>query len=135
MGKQMPRRLPSEIPELPEYGLRTMLVDSVLTRILDFLILYRGSVYSMSEIARNSHVSWRAFNRVWPKIISLGVVKNEGRQGRAKLYRFNEENPLAKMFVKMTLEFALDQVERKEKLAAVVSVRRELQASASASSL
>jgi len=104
----------SEVPELPEYGLRTIFGDSALVRILDFLILYRGSVYSMSEIARNSHVSWRAFNRVWPKIISLGVVKDEGRQGRAKLYRFNEESPLAKMFVKMTLEFALSQAERKE---------------------
>ncbi|MDI6884428.1 MAG: hypothetical protein QMD00_04810 [Hadesarchaea archaeon] len=133
MGKQMPRRLPSEIPELPEYGLRTMLVDSVLTRILDFLILYRGSVYSMSEIARNSHVSWRAFNQVWPKIISLGVVKEEGRQGKAKLYKFNEESPLAKMLTKMTLEFALARAEQKEELAAA-PVRKGLEASVSASS-
>lgn len=78
----------------------------------------------MSEIARNSHVSWRAFNMVWPKIISLGVVKKEGRQGMAKLYRFNENHPLAKMLAKMTLEFALAQVEQKEELAAVVPVRR-----------
>lgn len=113
-GNQMPRRLPSEIPELPEYGLHTMLTDSVLTRVLDFLILYRGSIYSMSEIARNSHVSWPAFNRIWQKVISLGLVKEEGRQGKAKLYRFNEESPLAKRLVKMTLEFALAQVEQKE---------------------
>jgi len=91
-----------------------MLVDSVLTRVLDFLILYRGSVYSMSEIARNSHVSWPAFNQTWPKVISLGLVREEGRQGKAKLFRFNEESPLAKMLVKMTLEFALAQAERKE---------------------
>lgn len=130
----MPRRLPSEIPELPEYGLRTMLMDSVLTRILDFLILYRGSVYSMSEIARDSHVSWRAFNRVWPKIISLGVVKDAGRQGKAKLYKFNEESPLAKMFIKITLEFALAHIEQKKELAAVVPAHKGLQVSVSASS-
>ena len=108
----MPRRIPSEIPELPEYGLRTLLMDSVLIRILDFLILYRGSAYSMSEIARNSHVSWRAFNRTWPKIISLGLVVSVGESGAAKLYRFNEENPLGKMLVKMSTEFALAQVEK-----------------------
>jgi hypothetical protein len=70
---------------------------------------------------------------VWPKIISLGVVKEEGRRGKAKLYKFNEESPLAKTLVKMTLEFALARVEQRKGLAAVAPVPKGPQASASAS--
>ena len=49
---------------------------------------------------------------MWPKIVSLGLVVSAGEKGVAKLYRFNEESPLAKMLVKMSTEFALTQVEK-----------------------
>lgn len=104
----MPKRLPLEVPELPEYGLRTIFGDRVITRILDFLILYRGSAYSMSEIARNSHVSWRSFNVEWPKLVELGIVKKTEEIGHAKMYQLNEETPVVKDLIKLSIKVALD---------------------------
>ena len=105
----MPKRLPSEVPELPEYGLRTIFGDWVITRLLDFLILYRGSTYSMSEIARNSHVSWRSFNVMWPKLVKIGIVKEVKGVGPAKMYKLNEESPLVKELIKLSIAAALEQ--------------------------
>nr|MDO8134020.1 hypothetical protein [Candidatus Njordarchaeum guaymaensis] len=104
----MPKRLSSEVPELPEYGLRTIFGDSVRARILDFLTLYRDSAYSMSEIARNSHVSWRSFNREFSALVNLGLVKQVGTSGRAKLYRYaNPENIMAQYLVKLANQVAI----------------------------
>jgi len=104
----MPRRLTSEIPELPEYGLRTIFGDTVRARILDFLTLYRDFAYSMSEIARNSHVSWRSFNREFDTLVNLGLVKEVGQVGRAKLYQYARSgNVMAECLVKVANEVAL----------------------------
>lgn len=108
LGKRMPKRLISEVPDLPEHGLRALCGDTVIARILDFLTLYRGSTYSMSEIARNSHVSWRAFNRVWPRIVRLGVVIEESKSHpKLRLYKFNEKSPIAQALDKLATEVAL----------------------------
>jgi len=104
----MPRRLRSEVPELPKYGLRTIFGDTVRARILDFLTLYRDSAYSMSEIARNSHVSWRSLNREFQDLIRLGLVKEAGTLGRAKFYKYpNPSNIMAKCLVKLANEVAI----------------------------
>jgi len=104
----MPKRVSSEVPELPKYGLRTIFGDTVRARILDFLTLYRDSAYSMSEIARNSHVSWRSFNREFPALVSLGLVTEVGTSGRAKLYKYaNPDDITAKCLVKLANQVAI----------------------------
>jgi len=109
----MPKRLSSDVPELPKYGLKTIFGDSVRTRILDFLTLYRGSEYSMSEIARNSHVSWRSFSREFPVLENLGLVKQVGTSGRAKLYKYaNPDNIMAECLVKLANKVALEEVKK-----------------------
>jgi len=104
----MPKRVTSEVPELPEYGLRTIFGDTVRARILDFLTLYRDFPYSMSEIARNSHVSWRSFNREFGALVKLGLVKEVGRAGQAKLYQYNNpSNVMAECLIKIANQVAL----------------------------
>jgi DNA-binding transcriptional ArsR family regulator len=110
----MPKRLRSEVPELPKYGLRTIFGDTVRARILDFLTLYRDSAYSMSEIARNSHVSWRSFNREFPTLVKLGLIEEAGVLGKAKLYKFaNSDNPLAQCLIKLANQVAINAVKEK----------------------
>ena len=104
----MPKRVKSEIPELPEYGLRTIFGDTVRTRILDFLTLYRQFSYSMSEIARNSHVSWRSFNREFKALVDLGLVREVGKDGQARLYQYvNPGNAMAECLVKLANNVAI----------------------------
>lgn len=110
----MPRRLSSDVPELPKYGLRTIFGDSVRVRILDFLTLYRGSAYSMSEIARNSHVSWRSFNHVFPTLVDLGLVKQVGTSGRSKLFKYaNPDNVMAECLVKIANKVTIEEIKRR----------------------
>ena len=112
----MPKRLGSEIPELPEFGLRTLFGDTVRTRILDFLTLYRDSSYSKSEISRNSHVSWRRFNQVFPEFVRLGLVKQVGVSGSSKLFKYsNPSNVTAHYLVKLSNQIAVDEVKRELK--------------------
>lgn len=109
----MPKRVKSEIPELPEFGLRTIFGDSVRARILDFLTLYRQFPYSMSEIARNSHVSWRSFNREFKVLVDLDLVREVGRDGQAKLYQYaNPGNAMAECLVKLANDVALQAAEK-----------------------
>lgn len=110
----MPKRLKSEVPELPEYGLRNIFGDTVKARMLDFLTLYRDSAYSKSEIARNSHVSWRSFNREFPSLIDLGFVSEAGKSGRAKLYKFdNPGNVVSECLVKLANQVAIASVKKR----------------------
>jgi DNA-binding transcriptional ArsR family regulator len=80
--------------------------DTARTRIWNFLLLYAmSSEYSKSEIARNSYVSWRSFNRVWPEIAKLGIL-NERRVGQSRLYRLNTDNSVAQLLVRLADETA-----------------------------
>ncbi|MFQ5762424.1 MAG: hypothetical protein ACE5PO_05260 [Candidatus Bathyarchaeia archaeon] len=104
----MPKQVATDTPELPSLGLRTIFGDTVRARILDFLTLYRDADYSMSEIARNSHVSWRSFNREFPQLVELDLVKEVGKRGPARLYRFaNPENPATNLLVKLANQVAI----------------------------
>ena len=109
MWRPMPKHVSLDVPELPSLGLRSIFGDTVRARILDFLTLYRDADYSMSEIARNSHISWRSFNREFPEIVRLGLVKEVGKRGNARLYRFaNPGNLMATSLVKLANQVAIE---------------------------
>jgi len=74
--------------------------DSAEMRIIDFLLLEgRLFDYPMTEIAKNSHVSWTTFNEIFPKFIKMGIVKQTRRIGRARLFKLNEDNEITKAWI------------------------------------
>lgn len=101
----MPRRLRSERPAEKNHGpIIDLFGDTARTRIWNFLLLYAmSSEYSKSEIARNSYVSWRSFNRVWPDITKLGIL-NERKVGQSKLYRLNTDRQATQLLTKLADE-------------------------------
>lgn len=102
---QMPHRLRSERPAEKDQGpIIDLFGDTARTRIWNFLLLYAtSSEYSKSEIARNSYVSWRSFNRVWPEIAKLGIL-NERKVGQSKLFRLNTSNPVTQLLTRLSDE-------------------------------
>lgn len=101
----MPHRLRSERPVEKNQGpVIDLFGDTARTRIWNFLLLYAtSSDYSKSEIARNSYVSWRSFNRVWPSITKLGML-SERRAGQSKLYRLNTDHPATRLLTRLADE-------------------------------
>jgi len=108
----MPRKIRSERPEKPELGLKTLFGDNVVIRVLDFLILYGDSEYSMSEIARNSYISWRSFNRIWPIITALGIVTETRKLGPSRMYKLNKESPITQNLTKLADEIAFHEAHK-----------------------
>ena len=75
---------------------RRVFGNSPLIKVLDFL-LEEGMTfdYSLTEIAKNSDVAWSTLHELFPKLKELGIVKETRRIAQAKLYKLNEESPLA----------------------------------------
>ncbi|MBS3053963.1 MAG: hypothetical protein J4431_00295 [Candidatus Aenigmarchaeota archaeon] len=75
--------------------------DTPYVRVLDFL-LAEGRIldYTLSDISRRSNVAWVTLHSIWPKIEELGIVTKTREVGRAKMYKLNEESPIARILVK-----------------------------------
>lgn len=79
--------------------------DTPLIRILDFLLcegLYFD--YSLSDIARNSDVSWSTLHLVWPKLEKKGFVRQTRTVGRAKMFQTNKDNLVIKKLIELDRE-------------------------------
>ena len=69
--------------------------DSPRMRILQYLIEGRNFDYTLTDML-NSNVSWGTLNSEFSKLVKLGIVIKVREVGRAKLYKINSENLIAK---------------------------------------
>ena len=72
--------------------------DSPRMRILQYLIEGRNFDYTLTDML-NSEVSWGTLNSEFPKLIKLEIVVKVREVGRAKLYKINSENLIAKKLI------------------------------------
>lgn len=89
----------SKMEELPIF-VRTF-GSSPTIRILNFMLTSRELDFSMSDVARNSDVSWSTLNRVWGSLLKFELIKYTRKIGKAKLFKLNLENPVVKDLVKI----------------------------------
>lgn len=75
--------------------------DSSVTRIMDFLITGRDFDYSLSDIARNSGVSWATLYRIFPFLLTNKIVIRTRNIGKAKLFQLNSKNEVVQNLVKL----------------------------------
>ena len=80
---------------------RTVVGDSPTSRVMELLITGRGLDYSLSDIARNSNVGWTSLHRIWDSLEKNKIVVHTRVIGKAKLYKLNMENNIAKGLVKL----------------------------------
>ncbi len=68
--------------------------DSPAVRVLDFLLGSPEFDFSLSEISRETGVSWITLNKIWPLFVKMEIV-NETRQiGRAKMFMLNRNSEI-----------------------------------------
>lgn len=72
-----------------------------IMKVLNFLITYQLFDYPLTEIAKNSEVSYSTLQTFWDKLVKNNVVINTRRVGKSDLFKINTNNPAIKQLIKL----------------------------------
>ena len=75
--------------------------NNPVMKVLDFLITFQLFDYPLTEIARNSGVSYSTLQTFWDKLERNGIVVKTRRVGKSDLYKLNTKNPAVKQLLKL----------------------------------
>ncbi|MBI2047032.1 hypothetical protein HYT26_02620, partial [Candidatus Pacearchaeota archaeon] len=64
-----------------------------IMRVLDFLVTFQLFDYPLTEIARNSGVSYSTLQTFWEKLEKNNIVIKTRRVGKSDLFKLNTKNP------------------------------------------
>lgn len=70
-------------------------------KVLDFLISFQLFDYPLTEIAKNSEVSYSTLQTFWNRLEKNKIVIKTRRVGKSNLYKLNTENPAVKQLIKL----------------------------------
>lgn len=70
-------------------------------RVLDFFITYQLFDYPLTEIAKNSGVSYSTLQTFWNNLEKNKIVIKTRRVGKSDLYKLNTKNPAVKQLIKL----------------------------------
>ncbi|MBI4155349.1 hypothetical protein HY498_04665 [Candidatus Woesearchaeota archaeon] len=72
-----------------------------IIRVLDFLITFQLFDYPLTEIAKNSGVSYSTLQTFWDKLVKNKIVIKTRRVGKSDLFKLNINNPAVKQLIKL----------------------------------
>ena len=72
-----------------------------IIKVLDFLITFQLFDYPLTEIAKNSEVSYSTLQTFWGKLDKNNLVIKTRRVGKSDLYKLNTKNPAVKQLIKL----------------------------------
>ena len=75
--------------------------DTPQLRVFDFLIGNYFFDFPMTEIARESNVSYNSLKIFFPKFIATGILIRTRKIGKSDYYKFNMENSFVKNLIKL----------------------------------
>lgn len=70
-------------------------------KVLDFLITFQAFDYPLTEIAKNSEVSYSTLQTFWEKLEKNKIVIKTRRVGKSDLYKLNTKNPAVQQLIKL----------------------------------
>ena len=88
--------------------------DTVVNRIIDFLIEGQGIDYTKTDIAENCKISRPTLYKVFPILIKQKIIKSTRTIGRVQLYTLNKNSQKVQALIKLE-ELLLKQSFPKEK--------------------
>jgi|SRR3989338_719073 len=77
--------------------------NNPVIKVLDFLITYQLFDYPLTEIAKNSEISYSTLQTFWHKLEKNNIVIKTRRVGKSDLYKLNTDNPAIKQLIKLDL--------------------------------
>ena len=75
--------------------------NNPVIKVLDFMITYQLFDYPLTEIAKNSEVSYSTLQTFWDKLERNNIVVKTRRVGKSDLYKLNTNNPAIKQLIKL----------------------------------
>ena len=70
-------------------------------KVLDFLISFQMFDYPLTEIAKNSEVSYSTLQTFWNRLEQNNIVIKTRRIGKSDLYKLNTKNPAVKQLIQL----------------------------------
>ena len=75
--------------------------DTPQLRVLDFLIGFNSFDYPLTEIARNSNVSYNSLKSFFDNFLKSGIVIKTRKIGKSDYYKLNTDNSFVKNLIKL----------------------------------
>ncbi len=75
--------------------------NNPIIKVLDFLITFADFDYPLTEIAKNSNVSYSTLQTFWDKLVRNNIVIKTRRVGKSDLYKLNVSNPAVKQLIRL----------------------------------
>jgi len=75
--------------------------NNPVIKVLDFLITFQLYDYPLTEIAKNSGVSYSTLQTFWDNLVRNKIVINTRRVGKSDLYKLNTKNPAVLQLIKL----------------------------------
>ena len=92
------------------------LTDSILFRMVDFLLDNKGLDCTKKDIAEGAGIGRTTLFRIWNDFVELGIVKHTRDIGNAKLYRLNLANHFARKMADLFDTLVIEPLNKKRKL-------------------
>jgi len=75
--------------------------NNPVMKVIDFLISFQLFDYPLTEIAKNSGVSYSTLQSFWNKLEENCIVIKTRRVGKSDLYKLNTQNPGVQQLIKL----------------------------------
>ncbi|MBS3092050.1 hypothetical protein J4466_01380 [Candidatus Pacearchaeota archaeon] len=75
--------------------------NNPVIRVLDFLITFQLFDYPLTEIAKNSRVSYSTLQTFWDNLERNNIVVKTRRVGKSDMYKLNTKNPAVQQLIKL----------------------------------
>jgi len=75
--------------------------NNSIMKVLDFLITFQLFDYPLTEIAKNSGVSYSTPQTFWDRLVRNNIVIKTRRVGKSDLFKLNTNNPAVKQLIKL----------------------------------
>ena len=89
--------------------------DTPQLRVIDFLIGFHFFDYPLTEIARESNVSYNSLKSFFEQFVSSGVVCKTRKIGKSDYYKLNMDNSFVKNLIRLDWSLTKKNVLNEEK--------------------
>ncbi len=88
--------------------------NNPIIKVLDFLITFQAFDYPLTEIAKNSGVSYSTLQSFWNRLESNNIVIKTRRVGKSDLFKLNTDNPAVKELIKLDWKLTIGSTKAEE---------------------
>ena len=94
--------------------------DTPQLRVLDFLIENYIFDFPMTEIARESNVSYNSIKLFFEKFVKSGILTKTRKVGKSDYYKLNVENPFVRILIQADWGLIKENILKKDKVKVLV---------------